>query len=357
MSGKRAVAAMSGGVDSSVAAAMLVEEGWETVGVTLKLLPRGETGFGCCGSPADIEDARRVCDQLGIPHYSVDLASLFEDKVISPFVRSYLEGRTPNPCAECNRSLKFGYLPALAEAWGAQAVATGHYARVEDGKLLRSKDEEKDQTYFLYGLSAREISRALFPVGNLKKEQVREKARKLGLKTADKKESQELCFIPNKDYKGFLAQRQEGKDLTNRNGPIKDIKGNELGRHNGLAAYTVGQRKGLGLPGGSAPQYVIRLETDSNTVVVGGEEEAVSVGLSAEAASWTGGVPSAPFRAEVRVRHRHPPAPAMVEPAGPRAFRVRFDEPQRAVAPGQSAVLYRGEEVLGGGTIVRQEES
>lgn len=355
MSAKRVVAAMSGGVDSSVAAAIMVEQGWDTVGVTLKLLPRGETGFGCCGSPADIEDAARVCAQLGIPHYSIDLASLFEDQVIAPFVRSYLEGRTPNPCAECNRSLKFGYLPALAEAWGADRVATGHYARVEAGKLFRSVDEDKDQTYFLYALTARELARAKFPVGNMTKEQVREKARELGLATADKKESQELCFIPNKDYKGFLASRPEGWGQTDRTGPIKDGSGRELGRHNGLAAFTVGQRKGLGLAGGSAPRYVVRLENDSNTVVVGGEDETLSAGLLASGVSWTGAPPEAAFPAQVRVRHRHPPAPARVEPLPGGRARVVFEEPQRAVAPGQAAVFYRGREVMGGGTIFRQE--
>ena len=198
----RILAAMSGGVDSSVAAALLKDAGHEVVGVTMKLLPRGATGFGCCGSPADVDDARRVCETIGVPHYVADMAELFESKVIRPYVEAYLGGVTPNPCVECNRSVKFGHLLALAEAWGCAKVATGHYARVEGGRLLKSVDARKDQTYFLYALTAKELAKAEFPVGALTKDEVRAKARALGLRTADKPESMETCFVPGRDVRG-----------------------------------------------------------------------------------------------------------------------------------------------------------
>ena len=353
----KAVVAMSGGVDSSVAAALMVERGCDAVGVTLKLLGRSETGFGCCGSPVDIEDARRVCDDLGIPHYTLELAQLFEDKVIRPFVEAYLSARTPNPCVECNRSVKFGYLLALADAWGCERVATGHYAREKDGRLLRAVDERKDQTYFLYSLTPRELAKVAFPVGELTKDEVRRRARRLGLKTADKPESQEICFVPGRDYRGFVAARPEAERAPAlAEGPIREAgSGRELGRHEGLAGYTVGQRKGLGLSGGQA-RYVVRLEPETNTLVVGASQDALSGSLRVEGVSWTAGTPPAgPLRAQVRIRHRHQPAQAQVEPHGPRRALVRFDEPQRAAAPGQAAVFYDGETVLGGGTIAVQE--
>ncbi len=344
---------MSGGVDSSVAAALLAERGDEVVGVTMKLLPRGETGFGCCGSPADVDDARRVCDRLGVAHYAVDLAELFEAKVIRPYVEAYLSATTPNPCVECNRSVKFGHLLALAEAWGCDKVATGHYARVEDGRLLKARDARKDQTYFLYSLTARELARAEFPVGGLEKAQVREKARALGLRVADKAESQETCFVPGRDVRGFVAARPEAEGAAAAApGPIRASDGRALGTHAGLAGYTVGQRRGLGV---SSPEalYVVRLEPETNAVVVGREDEVFSSGLTAGAVTWTRGAPAGPCRADVRVRHRHPPAPAALTPAADGTVAVAFDEPQRAPAPGQAAVFYAGDEVLGGGTILR----
>lgn len=328
---------MSGGVDSSVAAALAVEAGHEAVGVTLKLLPREGMGFGCCGSPSDVNDAQRVCETLGIPHYVVDLAKVFEDKVIKPFIDAYHEARTPNPCVECNRSLKFGTLLGLADAWGCAKVATGHYARVEGGRMLRAVDEAKDQTYFLYMLKSRELERALFPIGSLTKAQVREKARSLGLGTAEKPESQEICFIPGRDYRKVVGATPAG--------PIKDVSGRLLGEHAGLSSYTVGQRKGLGLPGGEA-RYVVELERESNTLVVGSDQDVFSSGFAMENVSWAA---EAPSRASVRIRHRHVPAAASVE-----GSRVVFDQPQRAVTPGQAAVFYDGEAVLGGGTITRR---
>lgn len=352
----RVVVAMSGGVDSSVAAALMAERGFEAVGVTLKLLKRADTGFGCCGSPVDIDDARRVCESLGIPHYVLELSELFEDKVIRPFVEAYLSARTPNPCVECNRSLKFGYLLGLAEAWGCSHVATGHYARVEGGRLLRAVDESKDQTYFLYSLTPRELSRVAFPVGELTKAQVRQKARSLGLKTADKAESQEICFVPGRDYRAFVAGREEAASAAAfAPGPVRDSRGRELGRHAGLASYTVGQRKGLGLSGGE-PRYVVRLEPETNTLFVGGASEALCSEVSVSAVSWTAGSPPAgPLRASVRLRHRHQPAAALVTPTPDGGARVSFDSPQRASAPGQAAVFYDSTSVLGGGTISARE--
>jgi len=348
----RVLAAMSGGVDSSVAAALLVARGHEVVGVTMKLLPRAETGFGCCGSPADVEDAKRVCDRLGISHYTADMSELFESKVIRPFVEAWLSARTPNPCVECNRSIKFGRLLGLAEAWGCDTVATGHYARVEDGRLLKAADRDKDQTYFLYSLTARELPRVDFPIGALSKFEVREKARALGLRVADKAESQETCFVPARDVRGFVASRPESAGAAAlRPGEIRDTSGRVRGRHSGLASYTVGQRKGLRLSS-SEPLYVVRLEAGENALVVGAQDEIFSAGFVADAVTWTGVAPEATRRAEVRVRHRHPPAPAELIPRADGADSVFFDSPQRAPAPGQAAVFYDGDEVLGGGTII-----
>lgn len=348
---KRALVAMSGGVDSSVAAALMVERGWDTIGVTLKLLARAETGFGCCGSPADVDDARRVCETLGIRHYVLELSQLFEDRVIKPFVDAYLSARTPNPCVECNRSLKFGYLLGLAEAWGCDAVATGHYARVEDGRLLAAADDKKDQTYFLYSLTPRELAKVEFPVGALTKDQVRAVARRLGLGTADKPESQEICFVPSRDYRSFVADRPEAADAPAlAAGPVVDSAGRALGRHEGLAGFTVGQRKGLGLSGGE-PRFVVRLEPETNAVVVGTREEASRSELLAERVTWTAAAPAQPVRARVRIRHRHAPAEALVTPLEDGRASVRFDQAQPGVAPGQAAVFYVRDEVLGGGTI------
>lgn len=341
------VVAMSGGVDSSVAAALLVEQGHEVVGVTMKLLARADTGFGCCGSPADVDDAKRVAETLGIPHYTVDMAELFADKVIKRFVDDYQSGRTPNPCVECNRSLKFGHLLGLAKAWNCDAVATGHYARVEDSALLTSVDTDKDQTYFLYSLTARELASVRFPVGALTKAQVREKARALGLRTADKPESMEICFVPRRDYRGFLASQ----GAQSEPGPIVDTSGREVGRHEGVANFTVGQRKGLGLTT-KEPNYVVDIDAQTKTVVVGTNDDVFSAGCAVEKVSWTGKPESGTM--SVRIRHRHAPALADVTCNGDTA-RVRFESPQRAVTAGQAAVFYRGDRVLGGGVIVRRE--
>jgi tRNA-specific 2-thiouridylase len=348
-----AVVAMSGGVDSSVAAALIAEQGYEVAGVTLKLLPRLETGFGCCGSPADIEDAKRVAERLGIRHYVMDLSVLFEDQVIASFVREYASARTPNPCVECNRSVKFGHLLALARAWGADILATGHYARAEGGKLLRARDEGKDQSYFLYQLRAPELSSVRFPVGELAKEEVRAKARALGLATADKPESQEICFVPNRDYRSFVRTRLEAEEspaAASAGGPIVDRKGRPLGRHAGYLDFTVGQRRGLGLSGGSAASYVVAIRPETSSVVVGPEEILYARSIDVKNLSWCGGG-AFPERVWTRIRHRHRPALSRLERVGEDTLRAHFEEPQRAPAPGQAAVFYEGDLVLGGGTI------
>jgi tRNA-specific 2-thiouridylase len=345
----RVVVAMSGGVDSSVAAALVTEAGHEAIGVTMKLLPGSPTGFGCCGSPEDIGDARRVAEKLGIRHYVLDFDEAFERDVVDRFVEDYVNQRTPNPCVECNRSVKFGSLLRLAEAYDADKIATGHYARVEESggrfRMMRAVDEGKDQTYFLHSLTQKELSRVLFPLGMMRKPDVREKARALGLKTADKPESQEICFIPGRDYRGFVRSR--AGDAAFVPGDIRDTSGRKLGTHEGLPNYTVGQRKGLGLSGGT-PLYVTKLDGESNTLIVGTLEEAAStrfrVGRISKAAE------AFPGECRVRIRHRGDLLDAAVEEKGGEAF-VSLAGPANAVTPGQSAVFYAGDEVLGGGTI------
>lgn len=352
MSKKRVLVAMSGGVDSSVAAALIHGRGDEAVGVTMKLLARAETGFGCCGSPADVDDAKRVAEKLGISHYVSDMAEIFASKVIRPYLDAYLGGTTPNPCVECNRSLKFGHLLALSEAWGCDAVATGHYARVENGRLLKSLEPGKDQSYFLYSLDAKSLARAEFPVGSLSKDAVRAKARELGLKTADKPESMETCFVPNRDVRGYVAAHSDAGAPGMAAGPIRDRAGKELGRHNGLAAYTIGQRSGLGLSG-PVPRYVVRIDAAANAVIVGGVDELQTSSISVGAMTWNGERNGETFRAHVRIRHRHTPAAARIVVGPNLEAKIYFDEPQRAPAPGQAAVIYSGDEVVGGGTILR----
>jgi tRNA-specific 2-thiouridylase len=349
---RRVLVAMSGGVDSSVAAALVHERGDEAVGVTMKLLARADTGFGCCGSPADVDDAKRVAESLGISHYVSDMAEIFASKVIRPYLDAYLGGTTPNPCVECNRSLKFGHLLALSEAWGCDAVATGHYARVIDGGLHKSLEPGKDQSYFLYSLGAKALARAEFPVGSLSKEAVRAKARELGLKTADKPESMETCFVPNRDVRGFVAAHADAEAPGIAAGPIRDRSGKELGRHTGLASYTIGQRSGLGLSG-PEPRYVVRIDAAANAVIVGGVDELQTKTITVGALTWNGERIGATLRADVRIRHRHNPAASTIEFGTDQTATVHFDEPQRAPAPGQAAVIYHGDKVLGGGTILR----
>lgn len=370
---KRVVVGMSGGVDSSVAAALLVERGRDVVGVTLRVWPWQEpeeapTRFGSCCSPQTADDARQVARRLGIPYYLLNTEREFDRTVIDNFASEYRAGRTPVPCVVCNQEVKFGSLLRRARAWEATAVATGHYARVrrdpETGRylLFRGRDARKDQSDFLWPLTQEQLAAAEFPVGDLTKEDVRAKARALGLSVADKPESMEICFIPDDDYRGFLRRRIPE---AFRPGPIVDRAGRRLGEHQGLAAYTVGQRRGLGLTS-DRPLYVLALDPARNAVVVGEAEDLATERLVATTANfipfdW----PPEELRVAAKIRHSHAPAPAVVRAlsgprpqaagprpqAGERRVEVVFDEPQRAVTPGQSVVFYQDDQVIGGGII------
>jgi tRNA-uridine 2-sulfurtransferase len=357
----RVVVGMSGGVDSSVAAALLVERGFDVVGVTMRVWSGGSSDdsgrrFGaCCGSEA-VDDARRVARALGIPYYVLNMDAEFERTVVDRFADEYRRGRTPVPCVTCNSDLKFGSLLARARAWDAGGVATGHYARVtrdsSSGRYLlwRGKDARKDQSDFLWPLTQAQLAAAHFPVGDLEKTEVRAYARRLGLATADKPESQEICFVPDDDYRGFLRRRDP--DLF-RPGAIVDGAGAVLGTHAGVAAYTIGQRKGLGLLG-STPRYVVDIDAGTNQVRVGPASDLERTHLVATNVNFIACEPSRdPIRVEARIRHSHRPAPAEVRPRADGTAEVVFDEPQRAITPGQSVVWYRDDLVVGGGVITR----
>lgn len=353
----RVVVAMSGGVDSSVAASLLAEAGHEVVGLSMQLYDQREGGetFGSCCSLDDLQDARRVATAIGIPHYIVNFEAQFERTVVRNFVDEYAAGRTPIPCVHCNADLKFAHLVDRAAGLDAAAVATGHYARVTFDeeqrayRLQRGADRDKDQSYFLFSLTQDQLARAMFPVGGLTKTAVRAHAERLGLSVADKPDSHEICFVPDGRTGDFVERHLSEAPAD---GDIVDSGGRVVGRHRGLHRYTVGQRKGLGLATGS-PLYVLRLEPADGRLVVGAREELGRATFTASAVNWIAGAPPrSPRRLTVRIRHRHQDAPATVESDGGSRADVRFDEPQMAVTPGQAAVFYDGEDVIGGGWIV-----
>ena len=366
--------AMSGGVDSSTVAAMLADEGGgapnAVVGLTLQLWDQtrlaGRHGIpdapkaGRCCSLDDVYDARRVAEQLGIPYYVVNQEARFEQDVVRPFVSEYLAGRTPIPCSLCNNHLKFDQLLQTARSIGADRIATGHYAVNEyDAKrgrwiLKRPADLAKDQTYFLFGLTQEQLAHTLFPLGRLTKPEVREVARQHGLALAEKPDSQEICCIPGGDYKQFLTAylEEQGERVPETAGELVTASGEVLGRHEGIANFTVGQRKGLGVASPS-PLYVLQIDPASHRVTVGADAELATHTLRARRLNWISvAALSGPIRVKIKIRHRHEPAWALLEPAGADEVVATFDEAQRAVTPGQSAVFYDGDEVVGGGWIV-----
>jgi tRNA-specific 2-thiouridylase len=360
--------AMSGGVDSSVVAGLLHRQGLRVVGLTMQLwnqrrmpelTPEGGATGRCC-SLDDVYDARYVAQQLGIPYYVVNFEDRFEEQVVKPFIDEYLAGRTPIPCTLCNNFVKFDQFLDMAAGVGASKIATGHYARLaydEAGgryQLRRSVDAGKDQTYFLFGLKQEQLARTQFPLGEFTKPQVRDLARDLGLPVAEKPDSQEICFVPNGDYAGFIDAyfREQGIAPEQTRGEVVDTQGRVLGEHAGVHRFTVGQRRGLGIAA-REPLYVIATEPMSQRVVVGRNEDLLRARMTAKEVNWIS-IPhiTGPTRAHVRIRNKHIPAPATIYPvADPTRVDVHFDEPQRAVTPGQGAVFYDGDLVLGGGWI------
>jgi tRNA-uridine 2-sulfurtransferase len=362
---QRVLLGMSGGVDSSVAGYLLREQGYDVVGVTMKVWPQdciSRAEDKCCG-PQAIADARGVAHALGIPHYVVDEADQFERLVIDYFSSEYQAGRTPNPCVMCNEKLKFGNLWSKAAALGCDYIATGHYAIIEHhayhATLRKGVDPRKDQSYFLFSLRQPQLRRALTPLGKMTKPQIREIAHSLGLKVADKIDSQEICFVPGNDYKAFLRSHLGEKEF--HRGEIYDVAGNFLGEHDGIELFTIGQRKGL--PGGSQrPRYVVDLDPATNRVIVGDVDDLVTDEFEIDRANWhpvagidDPGLWQTSFEATVKIRYSHPGTRATLTPREDGRAHVRLHDPQRAVTPGQAAVFYAGDIVLGGGWICRSE--
>jgi tRNA-specific 2-thiouridylase len=364
--------AMSGGVDSSAAAAILKREGHNLVGFSMQLWNQrrnisvddnGDPLPSRCCSLDDVYDARRVAEELGFPFYVLNLEQDFERDVVQPFVASYLNGETPIPCVACNSRLKFASLDRLAQSLGCDFVATGHYARVSYDetanrhRLFRGRNRQKDQSYFLWELTQAQLSRALFPLGLMSKPEVREAARSAKLAVAEKAESQEICFVPDGDYAGFIDRYLAAENETNRlpgAGEIINQRGEILGTHEGIHRYTIGQRRGIGISS-ERPVYVTAIDAERNRIIVGTQEELLDDSFTAAGVNWIAFEPPSDesVRAHVRVRYRHEPARATITPKENGRVRVHFDEPQRAITPGQATVFYRGDEVLGGGWIVK----
>ena len=346
---------MSGGVDSSVAAGLLVEQGYDVVGVTLNLTPQRITvapGKPTCCGVSEIADARRVCERLGIPHYVLDMRDAFEQLVIAPFVEEYAAGRTPNPCIRCNKLIKFTMLREKAREMGAEIIATGHYARIEQSggacHLLRGVDRDKDQTYFLYALSQEQLASTLFPLGAMTKDEVRAKAAEMGLPVAEKAESQDICFAPEGGYVEAMAQYAAAQSPP---GDIVHVDGRLLGRHEGISRYTIGQRRGLGVAW-TEPLYVIGLDPVRNHVIVGPDTELCRQDFRIKETNFAPDIARGTVtEVTCRVRRNMIDVPATLEIIGDGAARGRFHSPVRAITPGQAAVFYEGERVIGGGTI------
>jgi tRNA-specific 2-thiouridylase len=360
---------MSGGVDSSAAAAILKEQGHDLVGFTMQLWNQrrgisvdenGEPLPSRCCSLDDVYDARRVAEELGFPFYVLNLEKEFERDVVQPFINSYLQGETPIPCVACNSRLKFASLDKLAAGLGCEKVATGHYARVafdeatQRYRLLRGLDPNKDQSYFLWELTQDQLSRALFPLGELTKHEARQAARDNQLAVAEKKESQEICFVPDGDYAGFIDRYLKAEAQSDRvppQGEIVTADGRVLGTHEGIHRFTIGQRRGIGIAK-ERPLYVLNVDARHNRVVVGHDEDLLRDEFTAAGVNWIAlDNPTAAVRAEVRVRYRHLAAPAAITPLGNDRAQIKFDDPQRAITPGQATVFYRGDEVIGGGWV------
>jgi len=360
----RVLLGMSGGVDSSVAGYLLREQGYDVIGVTMKVWPQdciSRAEDKCCG-PQAVADARAVAHSLGIPHYVVDEADQFERTVIDYFTSEYQAGRTPNPCVMCNEKLKFGNLWGKAEALGCDYIATGHYAIIEHHEsasaarpavLRKGVDPRKDQSYFLFSLRQSQLRRALTPLGTMRKPEIRRIAHSLGLKVADKIDSQEICFVPGNDYKAFLRSHL-GENEFHR-GEIYDVAGNFVGEHGGIEFFTIGQRKGL-LGGSARPRYVVDLDAETNRVIVGEADDLVCDEFEIDRTNWIArDLPAEDVELAVKIRYSHPGTRATVTPLENHRARIRLQEPQRAVTPGQAAVIYNGDVVIGGGWICRTE--
>ena len=352
MQNKKVVVGMSGGVDSSVAAYLLKQEGYEVTGVTMEIWQQEENG-GCCGLSA-VEDARQVAWKLGIPHYVMNFRKEFKTHVIDYFIHEYVHGRTPNPCIACNRFVKWESLLNRSLEIGADFIATGHYAQIEklpNGRyaLKKSVTAAKDQTYALYNLTQRQLAHTLMPVGRYEKDQIRQIASDIGISVAHKPDSQEICFIPDHDYAGFIKENVE-KPLPEGN--FVDIHGNILGRHKGITHYTIGQRKGLNLSLGR-PAFVVEIRPGSNEVVIGEGGDVFSDTLTCDHLNWLSGdgLQGAPMKVWAKIRYSHKGAPCVIEEIAPDVVEVRFEEPQRAITPGQAVVFYHEGYVVGGGTI------